>query len=420
MNMLKSLKVTLVVKDFLQCQKTARHHPQFKYWSLVLELELTVLMFVRSLKSSNFKLCVDALVQLMPWFFALDRTHHSRWLSVHVHDMQELPVKHPQLTREFEAGKFTLPKTKHAFSTIPLDQSHEQNNEMVKGEGGATGLTGNPQALRRWKIEGPQIATLVNEFEEKTHLNAEEQLHEQVPSFQRCQNHGGSLHDFFAHENQAYPPISAGGRLQTSSKSHLLKCFEKLCEARTGEPDISAVVIGGAGVVQMLKPGRTKIFKEADCSRVDKFVSKGKKIFLKAPSRCDVFKKIAPQLALPPQPILTRWGTWISAVLYYASNLDKFQDILTSLDDKDSSAIHIVKELLQDRLLCNDLAFIASNYGNLPEAINTLGKSNMPLIDALKCFETIVADITQVSGEKGKSVSEKCERVIAANRDLKN
>ncbi|KAG7171882.1 CGG triplet repeat-binding protein 1-like 1, partial [Homarus americanus] len=129
-----------------------------------------------------------------------------------------------------------------------------------------------------------------------------------------------------------------------------------------------------------------------------------------APLRCDVFKEIAPQLALPPQPILTRWGTWISAVLYYASNLDKFQDIITSLDDKDSSAIHIVKELLQDRLLRNDLAFIASNYGNLPEAINTLEKSNMPLIDGLKCFETIVADITQVSGDKGKSVSEICER----------
>lgn len=153
-------------------------------------------------------------------------------------------------------------------------------------------------------------------------------------------------------------------------------------------------------------------------SSVDKLVSNGKKIFLKAPSRCDAFKEIAPQLALPPQPIVTRWGTWISAVLYYTSNLDKFEEIINSLDDSDSSAVRIVKELLQDKALRNDLAFIASNYANLPEAINALEKRNMPLVDALKCFETIIVDLTKVSGEKGKSVSEKCERVVAANKDL--
>ena len=84
-----------------------------------------------------------------------------------------------------------------------------------------------------------------------------------------------------------------------------------------------------------------------------------------------------------------------------------------------SSAVIIVKELLQYKALHNDLAFIASNYANLPEAINALEKRNMLLVDALKCFETIIADLTKVSGEKGKSVREKCERVVAANKDLK-
>ena len=119
-------------------------HPQFKYWCLVLELELTVLMFVRSLRSSNFQLYDEVLVQLMPWFFALNRTNYSRWLFVHIRDMQQLPVKHPELVREFEAGKFTFQKTENAFSAMPLDQGHEQNNEMVKGDGGAIGLTENP------------------------------------------------------------------------------------------------------------------------------------------------------------------------------------------------------------------------------------------------------------------------------------
>ena len=36
---------------------------------------------------------------------------------------------------------------------------------MVKGDGGAVGLTENPSALRRWMISGPEIARIVNEFE---------------------------------------------------------------------------------------------------------------------------------------------------------------------------------------------------------------------------------------------------------------
>ena len=50
-------------------------------------------------------------------------------------------------------------------STIAIDQAHEQNNAMVKGEGGAVGLTENPSALRRWMISEPEIARIVNEFE---------------------------------------------------------------------------------------------------------------------------------------------------------------------------------------------------------------------------------------------------------------
>lgn len=100
--------------------------------------------------------------------------------------MQQLPVKHPEIGREFEAGKSTFHMTEHAFSAMPLDQGHEQNNEMVKGGGGAIGLTENPQTLRRWMFGGPQIARVVHEFEESVYMTTSEQSkhHEQVPSFQ--------------------------------------------------------------------------------------------------------------------------------------------------------------------------------------------------------------------------------------------
>ena len=78
-----------------------------------------------------------------------------------------------------------------------------------------------------------------------------------------CQNRGSNVDEFFTHENQACPPsISDGGKLRHGSKSDLLQCFEKLYETGEDNPEVSAVMIDGAAVVQMLKPGMAKTFRE--------------------------------------------------------------------------------------------------------------------------------------------------------------
>ena len=55
--------------------------------------------------------------------------------------MAELFIKHPNVAKEFKAGKFTVQKTRKVFSSIATDQAHEQNNALIKVDGGAVGLT---------------------------------------------------------------------------------------------------------------------------------------------------------------------------------------------------------------------------------------------------------------------------------------
>ncbi len=98
--------------------------------------------------------------------FALDHTHYSRWLPVHICDMSLLPQKHPAVFEEFCNGKFVVQKTQKVFSCMAIDQCHEQNNADVKGStGGAIGLMTNPVALERWMVTGPEVARMVKEFE---------------------------------------------------------------------------------------------------------------------------------------------------------------------------------------------------------------------------------------------------------------
>jgi len=81
--------------------------------------------------------------------------------------MVTLPTAHAEIAKEFEAGNFTIQKTRRQFSAIPVDQAHEQNNAAIKRDGGAVGLTDNPTALRRWMMAGPEIARLIGEFEDE-------------------------------------------------------------------------------------------------------------------------------------------------------------------------------------------------------------------------------------------------------------
>ena len=358
-----------------RCSQREQSYPQFQYWATVLALELSTLIYVRSLREANFSMYLDALTELVPWFFALDHTNYARWIPVHQRDMAELANKHPDVFTEFSNGHFTIQKTKRMFSVIPLDQAHEQNNAYFKGDGGAIGLTDNATALRRWMVAGPEVARVIVEFEDfNMHPRNQEETrhHEETPSvhntfardvavieelgnpfeedsqdllvldtkeiadpavietvrnakqigqdqfeafskecivdrtksieeaihrnklplfatkrgpklpkgnqqvkslkndvalFARlyigCQTRDGNLEEFFRHENQQYPPaLSDGGRLYLGSKSDLLVCLEGHAEPQSEAPTVTAVVLGGAVIVQMLKPGTAKTFEE--------------------------------------------------------------------------------------------------------------------------------------------------------------
>ena len=74
-------------------------------------------------------------------------------------DMINLRTAPPLIADEFHNGNFTVHKNSQ-FTFIAVDQAHKQNNAAVKSDGGAIGLTQNPEVLRRWMIIGPEVVRL--------------------------------------------------------------------------------------------------------------------------------------------------------------------------------------------------------------------------------------------------------------------
>jgi len=178
---IESLESTEQQESFeIWSDRRRQESPQFQYWYTALQLELLVLIYVKSLRIANFSLYIECLMKLAPWFFSLDHTNYARWLPVHIRDMINLSVRHPTVALEFNKGYFTVHKTERVFSSMAIDQAHEQNNAAVKSEGGAIGLMQNTDALRRWMVAGPELVRMTSEFEtciEKVHKKASVLLH---------------------------------------------------------------------------------------------------------------------------------------------------------------------------------------------------------------------------------------------------
>ena len=50
-----------------------------------------------------------------------------------------LEKQHPCVAREFPQGNFAVHKSDRNFSAMATDQAQEQNNTVIKGDGGAIG-----------------------------------------------------------------------------------------------------------------------------------------------------------------------------------------------------------------------------------------------------------------------------------------
>lgn len=92
-------------------------------------------------------------------------------------------------------------------------------------------------------------------------------------------------------------------------------------------------------------------------------------MFLKSPHRISAYKNCT-DCRLPPEPIVTRWGTWLEPALFYSENLSKLKE-LVSYREEDAQSVKLVTSILSTihLLYTCGLSFIRSHLSQLPNAI---------------------------------------------------
>ena len=94
------------------CQKRQFERPQFEFWNLVPDMELTVFVLIRSFKEGDFILYREALSELSPYFFRNKIVNYARWIPIHLHNIICLEKQYPDLVKEFHQANFAVRKSR--------------------------------------------------------------------------------------------------------------------------------------------------------------------------------------------------------------------------------------------------------------------------------------------------------------------
>ena len=73
-----------------------------------------------------------------------------------------------------------------------------------------------------------------------------------------------------------------------------------------------------------------------------------------------------------PQPVVTRWGTWIEAVLFYAKYLSEVKGVVDSFDAEDPVAVASAQSSMASPDAAAQCAYIDAYFRPIPGIIKCL------------------------------------------------
>lgn len=139
---------------------------------------------------------------------------------------------------------------------------------------------------------------------------------------------------------------------------------------------------------------------------------------LKAPFRISLYKEKCPNLPLPPQPIITRWGTWLEAAFFYSQHFNTIQSFVTNLPD-DAVSIKDCKQVLSKQCLHQQLQFIEINLKKITECIKFLESQNIKVTTAFCKMQTLLNELSNIDAPISEKLKQKISAVISRNPDFK-
>jgi hypothetical protein len=128
----------------------------------------------------------------------------------------------------------------------------------------------------------------------------------------------------------------------------------------------------------------------ANCKEADDFVTKSNSLFTFSNRRKRLYRERT-GLALPPQPVKTRWNSWLLCCYYYSANLDTFSQFLSFMsEEEDLTTIRQLCDLSGNATLRTQFEFI-SIFKTLSDSIKKI-EGRLSLVEAMDIVDKIIQE----------------------------
>ena len=136
----------------------------FVYWMQYFNMVGALLRFIRAEREGNWNLHINSFQEMLPLMTLYDHTNYTRWGTIYLADMQQLPETAPEVHSEFMDGNFVVKESEGRFNQVSPDQALEHINKKCKSSGGLVGITRTESALNRWMLTCSDHARLSDDI----------------------------------------------------------------------------------------------------------------------------------------------------------------------------------------------------------------------------------------------------------------
>lgn len=142
-------------------------------------------------------------------------------------------------------------------------------------------------------------------------------------------------------------------------------------------------------------------------SNIDSLVASIKAAVVKNKDRKEMFAEIG----YPPEPIVTRWATWLKAAFYYAENLPAVRQVVDSFEG-DGLLVKRAKAAVAEPHLAADLLAVKRDYEQLVHLLEKCESPEYSITDAHRDLQALSF------GKDAAGIKEYLEKRVQANADL--
>ena len=159
-------------EQFTKSTLSGAHGSTAQFWMMYVGYINTFHRLERAIRTNDIELFIYTLTPIIDLFFATAHVNYCRWLTKFQLDLLNMDDTHPGLREILNKGAFSVRRTEHHFSRLPVDLTLEQtiNADAASRLTGITSFTNDYSARLRWMITKATRASFITLLQEMTGL----------------------------------------------------------------------------------------------------------------------------------------------------------------------------------------------------------------------------------------------------------